>query len=205
MGFSIKHNIRFVGFVDNNNDLLAFSRTFAFLPFFLLGYYSNNSTINKIKKCPKVISILGLVSIGSFAFIVTKYELINYKFLYMSQSYRSFDFGIFQGILLRALFYILSILVSIFVINLVSSRKFNLGKIGEKTLIIYLGHIYVIILLYKLVPTCNSTIADLCTIIVLSILTCGVLSLPIFSNIYNYVFGKINYCIDTIFIYFQKN
>ena len=47
-----------VGYVDKYSDLLSFSRIVAFLPFFLLGYYSDNSTINKVKKYSKIVSIL---------------------------------------------------------------------------------------------------------------------------------------------------
>ena len=183
-----------VGFDDKYVYLLSFTRTFSFLPFFLFGYYSNDSTINKIKSFPKIVSILGLISISVFAFIVTNYNIINFRFLYMSESYKSFGLGIGQGMLLRSLFYIFAILVSIFIINLVSSKKYNLSKVGANTLIIYLGHIYVIRLIDTLVPTMNSTIPDLCIVIVYSILICTILSLPIFYKIYDYVFGKINYC-----------
>lgn len=189
-----------VGALDKYMDLLSFSRTFAFLPFFLLGYYSNKTIINKINKFSKIISILGLISIGSFAFLINKYEIIDYKFLYMSQSYKSFGLGIFQGVLLRALFYILALVISIFIINLISIKKMNLSKLGGKTLIIYLGHIYLIRLFYNLLPGFNSTIDDLISIIIISIIICAILSMPTFFNLYNYYFGKINYYINTILV-----
>lgn len=181
-----------VGSVNKYVDLLSFSRTFAFFPFFLFGYYSDSSTISKIKSYSKVISIIGLISIGSFAFLITKFSIINYEFLYMSQSYKSFGLGIVQGVLLRTLFYILAILISIFVMNLVPNKKFNLSKVGENTLIIYLGHIYLIRLLDLFVPAMDSMIANLCVILVFSFLICVILSLPIFHKIYDYVFAKIN-------------
>src|SRR5665648_937754 len=108
-----------VGIVDKYGYILSFSRTFAFLPFFLVGYYSDNSTINKIKAFPKVISILGLTSIGVLAFSIANYNLLDYKFLYMAQPYESTGLGVVQGILLRAIFYLLAIAMSSFVINLV--------------------------------------------------------------------------------------
>lgn len=194
-----------VGFNGKFIDLFSFSRTFAYLPFFLLGYYSNDSTINKIKKYSNVISILGLIIIGAFAFLVTKYEIIDYKFLYMSQSYKSFGFGIYQGILLRILFYILATLISVFVMNLFSRKKLNLSKIGGETLVIYLGHIYLIRLLETFLPIFDSTIANLSVVIIFSILTCMILSLPIFLKIYNYIFGKINYCIACLIHYLACN
>ncbi|WP_026883133.1 acyltransferase family protein [Clostridium akagii] len=190
----------FVGFDDKYVYLLSFTRTFAFLPFFLFGYYSNNITIKKIKSYPKIISVLGLISIGSFAFLITKYSVVNYRFLYMSESYKSFGLGVVQGMLLRALFYILAIIVSIFIINLVSNRKFNLSKIGANTMIIYLGHIYAIRFIDTWVPTLNSLTGNLLIIVIFSIIICAILSLPIFYKIYNYVFTKINYCRHVIFV-----
>lgn len=183
-----------VGFDDKYVYLLSFTRTFSFLPFFLLGYYSNGSIIKKIKSLAKIVSILGLISISVFAFVMTNYNVINFRFLYMAESYKSFGLGMVQGMILRSLFYVLAILVSIFIINLISSKKLNLSKVGANTMIIYLGHIYVIRLIDTLVPTMNSTIPDLCIVIVYSILICTILSLPIFHKIYNYIFGKINEC-----------
>ena len=187
-----------IGAIDKYNFLLVFSRTFTFLAFFLFGYYSNSSIIKKVKNYSKIVSSLGLICMGLFAFLITKYELISYKFLYMSESYKNFGLKIFQGILLRILFYILAILVSIFVINLVSSRKQSLSKLGSNTLIIYLGHIYILRWINKLVPDTNSTIIILFISLAFSILICLILSLPILINIYKYVFGKINYCMDNI-------
>jgi len=184
-----------IGFVSKYNNFLSFTRTFAFLPFFLLGYYSNNSTVNKIKKYHKMISILGLVSIGLFAFILSKYEVINYRFLYMFQSYGSFGLGPVQGVLLRTLFYVLAVLTSIFLINLIPNKEFKLSQIGTDTMLIYLGHIYIIKLLNKYVPVFNRTITDFSILIVFSVLICAFLSLPIFLKIYNYVFAKLNYLI----------
>jgi len=181
-----------IGFVNKYNNFLSFTRTFAFLPFFLLGYYSNNLTVNKIKNYYKIISILGLISIGTFAFIVSKYEVINYRFLYMFQSYGSFGLGAVQGVLLRILFYILAILISVFLINLVPNKKLKFSEIGTDTMLIYLGHIYIIKFLNKHVPVFNWAITDLSILIVFSVLICAFLSLPTFLKIYNYVFGKIN-------------
>lgn len=189
-----------VGFIDKYIDLLSFSRIVAFLPFFLFGYYSNDSTISKIKSYSKVISVLGLIAIGLFAFLITNYNIINYGFLYMSQSYKSFGLGMVQGVLLRILFYILAVLASIFIISLVSSKKVKLSKIGTNTLMIYLGHIYFIRILNQLMPTSNWTIVSLCSIVVFSILTCLILSLSVFHDVYTYVFAKINHCIDTVLL-----
>jgi len=188
-----------VGFVENYSSFLSFSRTFAFLPFFLLGYYTNSSVINKIKAYPKVISVTGLTTIGLFSFLMAKYNVLDYTFLYLTSSYESFGLGVVQGTLLRTIFYIITILTSAFVINLVPSRKFYLSKLGANTMMIYLGHIYMLKYLNRFVPVFDSPIANLGIMILYSILICAFLSLPIFMNIYKFVFGKLNYGVDTLY------
>lgn len=188
-----------VGLVDNYSSLLSFSRIFAFLPFFLLGYYANNSTINKIKAYPKVISMTGLIVIGLFSFLMAKYNVLDYKFLYLSNSYQSFGLGAVQGSLLRTIAYLITLLVSVFVINLVPSRKFKFSKLGANTMMIYLGHIYMLKYLNRFVPVFDSPIANLGIMILYSILICALLSLPIFMNIYKFVFGSLNYAIGRLY------
>lgn len=181
-----------------DGDLLSFSRTIAFLPFFLLGYYSNKNTIDKIKSYSKTVSILGLIIIGALSFLITKYGNLNVQFIYMSAPYSNYGMSLVEGMLLRIVYYSFSIVTSIFIINLLSSKKNNLSKIGKNTLIIYLGHIYFVAIFKKIIPVFNSTITNLCVAVVFSIIVCGILSLPIFQKIYDYVFGKINNYINNI-------
>jgi len=185
-----------VGMVDPSLDqyssILSFSRTVAFLPFFLLGYYSNNSTIHKVRGYPKVISVLGLMSLGVLCFSIAKSNGLNIQLLYMSQSYQSLGLGLGQGTLLRIIGYLLAIVVSGFVFNLVPSRKFKISKIGANTMVIYLGHGYIIKFLNGFGLSFNSALANFLTSLVISVLICAFLSLPIFGRVYSLVFGKFN-------------
>ncbi|HZK56479.1 MAG TPA: acyltransferase family protein [Desulfosporosinus sp.] len=178
-----------VGFIDHG-AMLSLSRTFAFLPFFLLGYYTKGSMIRKIKGTPKVISLIGLMAIGALAFSIAGYQGLDYKFLYMSQSYESLGLGVGQGSLLRIIGYMVALLVSLFVINLVPSRKLNLSRIGANTMVVYLGHIYILRFLNGFVPTFHSSLANFLITLGFSVLICVVLSLPSFMKLYNVVFGK---------------
>ena len=188
-----------VGFVDQYSNILSLSRTFAFLPFFLLGYYANNSTIKKITSYPKVISMVGLMSIGALSFSIAKYNILDYKFLYMSQSYVSLGLGVGQGTLLRIIGYLLAILVSLFVINLVPRRKLKISKIGANTMVIYLGHIYILKYLNRFVPTFDSAMANFLITLVFAVFICALLSLPSFMKLYSFVFGKFNDGLDRLY------
>jgi fucose 4-O-acetylase-like acetyltransferase len=188
-----------VGLVGKYSTLLSFSRTISFLPFFLLGYFTDNETIKKIKNCSSLLMSLGLAVFGVIAFLITKYNVIHYQFFYMSQAYQSFGLNIGQGIFLRILFYLFAIGISICLINLTPDKKLRLSSLGERTLIVYLGHIYLITVASRWIQPFHSTFSNLLLVLILSIFIVGILSLPVFTSIYHHVFGKIGIRLNAVF------
>src|SRR5665648_805103 len=173
------------------------------LSLFFWRFFLKN--IIKIKWILGLSIVLGLLvgivdKYGSvLSFSIANYNLLDYKFLYMAQPYESTGLGVVQGILLRAIFYLLAIAMSSFVINLVPRRKLAFSKLGASTMVIYLGHIYMLKFLNGFIPTFNSSFANLGITLVYSILICVVLSLPIFTKLYNAVFGNFNYVLDRLY------
>lgn len=72
-----------------NGSILSFSRTIVFLPFFLLGYYTD---IEKIKyifdKVNIGICILGILIFIIVSFFIANKNILDYRFLYGSHSYK---------------------------------------------------------------------------------------------------------------------
>lgn len=180
-----------IGALDKYSSLLSISRTFAFFPFFLLGYYSNEKTIEKINSIPKVISYVGLLSIGVGVYFVSNMNVISYKFLYMSQSYESFGLNLAYGAVLRLSMYLVAIVLSVFVMNIISKDKIFLSRFGASTLMIYLGHIYMLRVLNKIMPEINSQYIIFGVMFLASYLICMALSNPIILNAYELFFNKI--------------
>lgn len=181
-----------IGIVEKNTTFLSLSRTFGFLPFFLIGYYADDNLINKIKKIPSLFSIVGLVLIGSITCIIIKHFSLRHTILYLSTSYKSFGLTITQGIMFRIIFYIFSMLMCIFIINLMPNSEHKISKIGRKTMIIYVGHTAVLFLIQKFIPVYKSTFIDGGIALLATILIVLLLSIPIFERAYNNFFVTIS-------------
>lgn len=179
-----------IGGINNVGAYISLSRTITFLPFFLIGYYTKEEHLRKLKSYPMIFSILGLVGCYAIAVILAKYKLIDYKFLYLALPYKSFKMTFSIGILYRLATYIMMLLSSVFIIRLIPSKKLNITKFGQNTLIIYLGHIYFIKKWGGIVPPYNSKITILYVSLIVAIGIVLILSLPIFERIYNYIFLK---------------
>lgn len=114
----------------------------------------------------------------------------------MCQSYASLSLQNYKGIVIRFLIYAIATGVGIFIISLMPSKKLAISKIGMNTMVIYLGHIYFIKVINKIVPKCNLSIVNLIFMVLLSVCVVLFLSLPTFTKLYNYVFVKINNLYD---------
>lgn len=181
-----------VGIVDKNTAFLSFSRTFAFLPFFLIGYYVDSNLIRKIKEVPKILSMIGIILIGTITCMIINNFSLKYTILYLSVSYKDLGLTFAQGILLRSIFYVFSIVMCIFIINLMSVSEHKISQIGRKTMIIYIGHIYFIFLIRNLIPVYKSALVNDGITLVSAIIIVLILSLNIFEKVYNNFFRTIN-------------
>lgn len=179
-----------VGIIPNGN-ILSFSRTVVFLPFFLLGYYFNLKDIkNKLYICKfdTEINILIIILLFILALFISNKDILDYKFLYGSYSYSELSLSIYKGIIYRSLLYLVSFTISIFICKIVPKQKTFFTSIGKSTMYIYIFHIYILLIIFYLVPTLdNNTINNL---IILSspLLITYVLSRSIFKKAYNLIF-----------------
>lgn len=124
----------FIGLV-NYPVFLAIAKTIAFLPYFALGYYCTENTIEKIRGWNKIISIIILLVAFVLAYIFTTSDFVLN--LYGEFSYKYAFNSISKGLLWRIVSIVGAIILSCAVINL-STTKFH--KWGGNTLGIYLLH-----------------------------------------------------------------
>lgn len=174
------------GLVGSIGISLSLSRIVCFLPFFLAGYYFNKEKVNKIKKLPAIIPMLFLLLLISIAFYITLTDQIDYKILYMSDPYISFDIGIVKGFLFRILIYIIAF-SSILLIKLVPSKKNILTYIGKITLTIYIFHTYFIEILRILIPKWNANITSNIIILILPLILVLLISTKPFDALYMFI------------------
>lgn len=112
-----------VGLIPSIGSILSISRTIVFLPFFLLGYYTTEEHLEKIKSFKSEYAITGILVFLLVAIYIVKNDLFNYKFLYNSYSYNALEVSLFEGTIFRIFLYFGAIIFSICVINLVPRKE----------------------------------------------------------------------------------
>lgn len=181
----------FVGLVPNGS-LLSFSRTIFFLPFFLLGYYCD---FNKLKLLNRLNISVALVGVIGFVFLwiyIAKKDVLNYKFLYGSYSYKELGLNIYIGMLYRCLLYICSIALSSFICILTPTIKTFYSNMAKSTMYVYVFHIYAILVIFYLIPIWDKNIVTKCIVLLSPILISYLLSTKVFEKIYNVLFFYFN-------------
>ncbi len=178
--------------VVSNGAILSFSRTIVFLPFFLLGYYTDMGKLKKISDNINIwVALLGLTLFVGIALFIADKNLINYKFLYGSYSYSELGISIWQGVLYRSILYICSIGLSIFVCVITPSHKTFYTHVGKSTMYVYVFHVYIVLLIFYLIPKWNMNIITNWIILISPLFVTYILSHKIFEKIYNKIFYPI--------------
>lgn len=175
-----------------NGSILSFSRTIVFLPFFLLGYYADTQKIKYIfNKVNIGICILGILTFIIVSFFIANKNILDYRFLYGSHSYKELGIDIYIGIISRTLLYISSMLLSLFILYIIPTNKTFFTHIGKSTMYIYVFHTYIVLIIFYLIPSWNKSFFTNLIIIVSPLLITYILSYKCFEKIYNMVLNPI--------------
>ena len=148
------------GFIPLDHEF-SFQRAFAFSPFFMLGIvFKRRNLIKELERIPFLCAVLGLV-VG----LLFSRELPTYLPVY--------HYVTWKKLVLRLVQTSLGLFLCLMVIR-VSRCKFTeyFAKYGSKTLWIYIGHTYLIILGRRLFPYWGVSF-NLFTAILLAILYCS--------------------------------
>lgn len=187
-----------IGLDSMGQNFLSISRTIAFLPFFLMGYYTDSTKLNKINNMSKGIGYFIVIVFILIAIYISKYDVVGYKFLYNSYAYKTNQLNMIQGLIGRSLLYLGSIILSIGIVNVVPNRKFWYSKYGKNTMNIYVFHIYLIVIVIHFIPSWNISLFSNLGIILSPILIMILLSGDFVNYIYNFIFNPINKLFDYI-------
>lgn len=130
-----------VGAYSQIGSVLSLSRTLVFLPYFLLGYYCNEETLERIRgsKTMRLVSLGLTILLVSYLFL-TKYGAFadSYYLVYGAASYKN---GIRDGVMYRALFSMMACIIGLSIVCNAPSRRLPvLARLGESTLQIYVVH-----------------------------------------------------------------
>lgn len=143
-----------VGFVPCS--LLSISRTIAFLPFFMLGYYAHTFGYN-VRRI-RINPMICIVAIASLFFLHYNLDIPLFRLLSGKHPYTIMNLPF--PYILRACHYFLAILISCTVISLININNMII-KIGEDSLFYYMLHPFIVILTRSI---CIKIGIDFCSI-----------------------------------------
>lgn len=125
------------GFISQVTDSLSLTRTIATMPFFIVGYYSEDINILEFaSKYKRIIFIL--IS------LITIWFIFHQNFFLFKDTYLKYNYFTYRNpmecFLKRTLLYVFFFIFSLFILNIIPKKKIFLANLGNKTLSIYLVH-----------------------------------------------------------------
>lgn len=134
----------YCGIFDNIDWFLAVSRTIFFFPYFLLGYWCDNTILDKLKSIPKYFTFIIFILFSILIAYMFNNNLISNLALFGNDCYSNLGLSVSKGILYRMIQYIISSIMGVCVLSLIPNNKFKYTYYGKKTITIYLLHAYVV-------------------------------------------------------------
>lgn len=127
-----------VGYLPFFDRYLAVQRTLAFFPYFMIGYVTPKTWIEKVKSCSQ--KWLALLLFGGLFLFIQSNDLINKYWVFGSKPYVDYlNQPLFGGI--QRLFFLAAGLIGILAfLLLVPSGRYFFSKWGKNTLTVYLLH-----------------------------------------------------------------
>lgn len=130
IAFSIIAGI-LISTIHNDELHIGIGATFSLMLFFLLGVKCTKEHVEKIRRMPKTIGVIILL-LGIIPATLLPYNFRNVRFTY---SYVGLGNGL--GMIYRLLFYVISVIMLIAIINLMPKKKNLFTIIGENSIIVY--------------------------------------------------------------------
>ncbi|WP_215696960.1 acyltransferase family protein [Clostridium sp. MCC353] len=130
------------GYEGSVDSTLALDRTLAFAPFFYAGYYMNGKKIeDRLHKSHKVFLLLLSFFTASFLFLCTYDLLMPYSNIVYGINYHRLGPELYPyGGLIRIVWYIVTICISLGFMAAVPKKRTVFTTIGSRTLQIYILH-----------------------------------------------------------------
>ena len=126
-----------IGYFAEIGAEFSLSRTFAFFPFFLAGYWMNEERLSFLKlKSTKVLAVGVMAFVAVFMYM---FPDLNSDWFLASKSYETLGYPVMGG-LLRVGVYTLAVVMSISVFTFVPSTHNLFTSLGARTLYVYLLH-----------------------------------------------------------------
>ncbi|MBJ9721831.1 acyltransferase family protein [Acinetobacter calcoaceticus] len=174
-----------VGCSPINNYDYSIGRIFIFLSFFMAGAIYGKTIFQYLPQLAyaKLFAVITLLIITAVAAI----SHYSYYWLFGSLSYFQLHVDLWQGMLIRSVIMLLSVLGILSLFVLTQNFKQPWIGLGQKTLPIYILHGFVIIVLTHQLSFKYSVEINIFISFVLAIMTCMVLQLQIFERLIRFI------------------
>jgi fucose 4-O-acetylase-like acetyltransferase len=127
---------------------LSLSRTLTFFPFFLLGFFFEKPTIERLFAVRvRIVSLIVLA--GMFLLIRFGFPDLPQDWLYGSKSYDTLGVSEPAGMMSRLAIYVASLLMMFSFLSLIPSRRFSFSVLGARTFYIYILHGFILKYLHE--------------------------------------------------------
>nr|WP_317357757.1 acyltransferase family protein [uncultured Tyzzerella sp.] len=158
------------------NSFMSISRTITFLPYFLAGYFFDDTLIEKLRKKPKLPFIFVIISVALVAIYFSTSDLIPVEILWLDRPFINLNYSMKLGLIIRILLYGIGFLMTFTLLNLITEKKCFLSKLGKNTLSVYLLHIFLIGAFFGISRNISNNILNLILCTIVSIITTYILS-----------------------------
>ncbi|MCK8488553.1 fucose 4-O-acetylase [Paenibacillus sp. MBLB2552] len=132
-----------VGYLQIEGVWFSISRTFVFLPFFVLGYHFSERLLERLQN-PTFKASFALISLGWLISLGFGVASVNSGWLYGSMTYIQLGHPEWYAGVFRLLLYPVQLLAGLAFLGLVPSRASHLTELGRRTLYVFLLHGFIV-------------------------------------------------------------
>lgn len=145
----IKHVVFFTlllgllsGFSHEFGYKFALGRLCVFTVYFLLGYFTTDMHIDRIRKVPKVYSFIVVIILMGLIYYLAVLKNMPREAVLCRTYYT--DGNEINEFIYRIVFYIISSIMILILINLAPNKKYRFTYLGSKTLYVYFFHMFIV-------------------------------------------------------------
>jgi fucose 4-O-acetylase-like acetyltransferase len=180
------------GISNEFSSTMSLARVINYLPFFLLGYFCTKEHVEKIRKFPKLISIVVLASYGGISYYLAENNILKAETFHMKRAYSLVKQSIEISVIGKIYIYISATIIIICLINLFSNKSTWYTKVGQNSLTVYILHLVVVSNLEKLKLPWDRTPYYVIYSVIVAFILCYIFSRDIVIKVYKGIMDFIN-------------
>ncbi|MDS0526986.1 acyltransferase family protein [Clostridium sp. SHJSY1] len=148
----------YIGHDQSVGSYASISRTFFFLPYFILGMGFKEEYFEKLRRFKYVLAVTSVIF---FAVLYYLSDSITVEMFFEYTKYSYYADTDVIPLYIRIFHYVGSFIVCAFILSIIPTVKTQLSIIGKNSIVLYVSHSFIVQLLYKYHFTNIETIFDI--------------------------------------------